>query len=187
MNTQNPKLYSNGRELWNKSCVPKRHKLKKEFPAHQEWNIAYQKLLNMDEQLFIVCGNRGTGKTQMAVSFLREWCKQGKTCIYTKAFSLFTDLRSAYNNSQANILGFYFNPELLIIDALEERGETPFENRAFNNLIDHRYDEMLSTVMITNQHKAELQETFGTSIIQRVQETGTVVECNWESFRTSNA
>jgi hypothetical protein len=50
-------------------------------------------------------------------------------------------------------------------------------------LLDRRYDNLNSTVLIANQDKAAFAASVGDSIVSRIHETGESIECNWPSFR----
>ena len=74
---------------------------------------------------------------------------------------------------------------LLVLDEWSELAGTEWEKRTMTSLIDHRYDNMLATVIITNHGPEAAAEAVGRSIWSRAQETGGVVVCNWESYRKS--
>ena len=66
---------------------------------------------------------------------------------------------------------------------MEVRGETEFENRVLDNLVDLRYDAGLDTILISNQTREEFGKPLGLTIISRIHESGDIIECKWESFR----
>jgi DNA replication protein DnaC len=74
-------------------------------------------------------------------------------------------------------------PDLLVIDEFQERGETAFENRMLNHLLDLRYGDLTDTLLIANLEPEELVESVGESITERLREAGGIIECNWPSFR----
>jgi DNA replication protein DnaC len=175
--------------LFHLANVPRRHASLK-FDAVGLWKESYEKL---EENLgtgmiFVLMGIRGTGKTQMGVNLIKKNSYLGHTSKYTKAIDIFIDLRSSFRKDGDNengIISKYVLPKLLVIDAMEERGETSFEDRLLNHIIDKRYDNMYDTILITNQNSEKFSESVGTSIISRIQETGSKIVCEWESFRAN--
>jgi DNA replication protein DnaC len=140
-------------------------------------------------------GPRGTGKTQMATNIARSFIEArldaGKAddmpVVYVRAMELFGALREAFRKgseqTEVSALKRFRKVPLLIIDEIQERGETEFEDRMLVLLIDQRYGDVVPTVLLSNLTRAELGASLGRSIVSRIQETGTVLECNWPSFR----
>lgn len=179
------KQYAN--ELWQKALVPARHS---DFilPDSGPWRDAYSGLAEKlgSGFLYVVMGNRGTGKTQIGTSLIMEACKRFKPCLYIKALDIFISLRAAYRKdgvSEQEVIRHFTKSDLMVIDAMEERGETPFEDRLLNHIIDKRYDDCSDTLLITNQTPEAFAASAGASIISRIHETGDKIVCDWESFR----
>lgn len=174
--------------LWNASMVPARHS-GFQMPKEGPWRDAY---LGLREKLgtgflYVVMGNRGTGKTQLGTCLIGRQCfKLGKSGLYIKALDVFIALREAYRkdgDAESAVIKRFVQPDLLVIDAMEERGETAFEDRLLNHIIDKRYDNCDDTLLITNQTPEAFAASAGPSIISRIHETGDKIVCDWESFR----
>jgi DNA replication protein DnaC len=136
--------------------------------------------------LIALLGIRGAGKTQLAVEAIRQTVNQGGSGRYVKAMDLLIRFREAFRKdgpAERQVLEEFAYPDLLVIDALEERGQTEFEDRMIAHLIDLRYDACLDTILISNQTREAFAESVGKSAISRIHETGRVIECNWASFR----
>lgn len=134
----------------------------------------------------VIIGNRGAGKTQMAVCAIRNACRKELSARYVKALNFFLDIRETYQNkerSEKEVLKEYCEPELLVIDAIENRSESQFENLLLNHLIDIRYDQIKDTVLIGNQNEKEFSASMGPSIVDRIHECGIKIICNQKSFR----
>jgi hypothetical protein len=171
---------------WNKSGVRLRHKV---IPpsCNGPWDI---KLKALNERLgtgilVALLGIRGCGKTQMAVELIRHTCSRLKPACYTTAMEIFVALRDSYKlqESEQQVLRRYQSPALLVIDEIQERGETAWEDRLLTAIIDYRYSQMRDTVLISNQTELEFKKSMGTSVSSRMTETGGIAECNWPSFR----
>lgn len=176
--------------LWMESRITDRHKMfKPEMSCSKEWTDQWLKLKSAlgIGSIFVILGNRGSGKSQMSVCAIRESCKSLRSSRYEKALNFFLDVRKTYKkDSQAtenDILKEYCEPFLLVIDAVENRSESPFENMLLNHLIDIRYDQMKDTILIGNQNENEFAASMGPSIVDRIHECGVKIICNWTSFR----
>lgn len=132
-------------------------------------------------------GNRGTGKTQIAVQAIVHACAVGRPALYVKAMDVFFWVRQARlpnaTRSDLDLLSDFMCPRLLVIDELGERGETEFEDRTLTYIIDKRYDAMHDTLLIANMTEKAFRESMGPSISDRLRECGGVIECKWPSFR----
>jgi DNA replication protein DnaC len=181
-----PKAWS----LWRASQITDRHReFKAENSDSAEWSDQWCKLSQALGQgtIAVIIGNRGAGKTQMAVCAIRHCCKKEKSALYTKALDFFLDVRGTYKKdntiSEREIIERYCEPNLLVIDAIENRSDSEFENLLLNYLIDIRYDRMLDTVLIGNYTAEEFAASMGPSIVDRIHECGIKIVCNWRSFR----
>jgi DNA replication protein DnaC len=149
----------------------------------------------------MVCllGQRGTGKTQMACEIARAFIARrvevGKeedfSVLYVRAMELFGALRGAFrkgsDQTEMDVMARFRKVPLLIIDEIQERGETEFEDRMLVLLLDQRYGDMKPTLILSNLARAELAASLGKSVVSRIQEVGTVIECNWKSYRNKAA
>lgn len=175
-------------ELWAKSCVPSRHAKVTDLRGC-EW---LSKLVELKERLGTGCllgfvGQRGPGKTQMAVELIRTTCERGAQGLYTTAMEVFMTLKGSYadgsKRNEAQVITDFCKPALLVIDETQERGETAWEDRVMTHLIDRRYREEKDTILISNLKKEEFVKSMGVSVISRMVETGGLVPFEWESFR----
>ena len=139
--------------------------------------------------MIVLAGDRGRGKTQMATWLGWRRGQRGLRCgLYAKAFDLFGDVKSTWGKNaartEARVIQDYKAAPFLCLDECHERGETDWENRTLRNILDHRYDSMLPTVIIGNwKSDAEIADCLGASITDRITETGGIVWCNWASYR----
>lgn len=178
-------------ELWRKTYVPRLHasaKLRSEPGWIKVLEHCRSTVTRVEKRgaIMALIGNRGTGKTQIAVEALRHACLALYTCKYTRAFDIFLSVRAAMKSqatSEADAMRELLQAEVLVIDEMQERGETPFEDRLLVNLLDRRYGNMTDTILIANQTPEEFTAALGPSITDRIRETGGLIECTWESFR----
>jgi DNA replication protein DnaC len=177
-------------ELYAAAGVPDRHKsFRPDQSIVPEWSQAYNSLkMRLNEGVLLaLIGNRGSGKTQLG-SCLIGFCAHelGKSCLYQKSMDIFLRIREANKldgDSEKKAVAEFLKPFLLVIDAYEVRGDTPFENRTMDHIIDKRYDLCKSTVIISNDNEESLKKSLGSSICDRMKETGGIIVMNWKSLR----
>lgn len=160
------------------------------IPAQEgPWNKVLSRLIGGlgHGSLFIVIGNRGTGKTHMACEAIKHTTLTlGKPALFTSAIEVFMWIRDCYRGGEKgerDVMNQFAKPDLLVIDEAHERGDTAWEDRILTHLVDRRYREKRDTILISNLSPEAVSESLGPSIIDRVRETGTMLMCNWRSFR----
>jgi DNA replication protein DnaC len=136
--------YAKAKQLFDSSGVPLRHRRFKvdDSELHPDWAKAHARVIAGIGKgtLKLIVGNRGTGKTQIAVCAIRVACRRHITSRYIKAMELFLAVRDGMKNEgEKKALLPFLKPQMLVIDALEVRGETPFEDRLLTHLIDLRH------------------------------------------------
>ena len=173
--------------------LPMRHmRQRDELERSGPWTTAFTSILSRigDGFLIALIGGRGTGKTQMAVELAMQVIGQDQSVLYTTVQEMFFVIRSGFKDGNTELDGLQrlTAPSFLVIDEVCTRGDTPFENRILDLLIDRRYRDMLDTILCANETDdgtdvSPLRESFGRSIVSRMAETGEVVRCEWPSFR----
>ncbi len=206
METESPKSWTDGPLIVR--GFPEKHVCTPVSPVGP-WADAYRSVSGMLRTgcIIILLGPRGTGKTRLAVSLAKKTMNMdsaasrtprsivydhipkpdpGATGVrYTRAMDAFLTIRKSYSTggSEFDAMKRFTDPRLLVIDEMQERSDTPFEDRVLVNIIDNRYGRMLDTVLIANSTPEQFAKAIGPSIYSRASEVGAVVECNWPSFR----
>lgn len=138
-----------------------------------------------DGDSLLLCGKRGTGKTQIAVWCGKELIERDAASVrYLKASQLFRETReSMHDGKESRYIDALVKLGLLIVDEAHVRVDSDYEDRTLTEIVDRRYDDIKPTILITNQSKVEASKSFGPSIVSRYTESGRAIECNWKSFR----
>ena len=106
---------------------------------------------------------------------------------YRTAMRFFLEVRATFRknseSSEMEVIDELAKSDLLILDEIQERGETPFEDRLLTHVIDARYAAMKPTILIANLSKSDLAESLGKSIVDRARENGKSIEFTWPSYR----
>ncbi len=98
----------------------------------------------------------------------------------------FLDVKESFggSGSEKAVIDAYVKPAVLVLDEMQERGQTPWEDRLLTHLIDRRYAAKKDTLLLSNQTSKQFQEAMGESVVSRILQTGGIAVCDWESFRT---
>lgn len=180
---------------WQKSGVPERHRRRVEEwlaggdgPSGSRWLEARSTIrgkLGIGSTIALI-GPRGTGKTQLAVSAIRDVCLRGKTARYIRAIDLFRTVNECFGKTkerERKVVDGFADPALLVLDELHVRRETAAEGIVLTDLIDKRYGLCRDTLLLSNQTEPEFVENIGSSAHDRLIETGGLIVCDWESYR----
>jgi DNA replication protein DnaC len=94
----------------------------------------------------------------------------------------FSDIKELENESYQT-LKHAKQCSLLVLDEFSELSGTAYERETLTNLIDYRYGEKKSTVIISNTDVESAPGEVGRSAWSRAEETGGIVVCDWPSYR----
>jgi len=172
------------------SQVPARHRQRlgdESLMEHEGWRRKLSSIGELVGTGFLVAltGDRGRGKTQLAARLIESQTQHG-TARYATAMDVFMHIKAGFSDKRSELdsLKPFQSVDLLVIDEAHDRGETEWEQRVLTHLIDCRYREMRDTLLVTNQKPGDFLRAIGASAASRITETGGVIECDWESFRS---
>ena len=136
----------------------------------------------------VLTGERGTGKTQMAVELVKYAFLTKRTDgLYRTATDFLVRVKSTFRRdsakSELDVLREHQGPAVLVLDEIGRRQESEWENNILFELLNSRYADMKDTILTCNLPRAEMEANLGASILSRMLESGGTVECNWPSFR----
>lgn len=164
---------------YSNAGIPKRHKsFRPTDNKDEKWNEIYNQLKDKVENggIITILGDRGTGKTQMSACLIGFTTNNlSKSALYTKAFDVFLGIRNGMKNtSELEAVEKYLKPFTLVIDAFEVKADTEFESRVLDHIIDKRYDDMKTTIIIANDKLESFTAKIGQSTLDRISETGAI-------------
>lgn len=137
--------------------------------------------------IIAVLGHRGAGKTHQACALVNHFCSLGRSAVIMSAMSFFLLVRATYRADAAEtedqVIERLVRRDLLVLDELHERGDTPSEDRLLHRLINRRYERLKPTVLISNQTQEQFARQVGESIVDRIREGGRIITCGWSSLR----
>lgn len=135
----------------------------------------------------VLVGKPGTGKTHLAAAIGRAVCEQGKTVIFGTVLSIIRHIKSSYHKSstltETEAVETFLEPDLLILDEVGAQVGSEYEKMLMFELINERYADCKSTILISNLDQTELTAYLGDRVMDRFREGGAVVAFDWTSYR----
>lgn len=168
--------------------IPDRHRHRIEREEHP-WQTTLDKLTSRLGSGFIIAiaGIWGTGKTQLGSALIYAATDKLIPSRFAAAMEFFMSLKETYGDgsksTESNAIRAFTAPKLLVLDEMDERSQSDWENRLLFHMINQRYNQMTDTLLISRQGKEDFMRSLGGSIQSRIQETGGCIECTWPSFR----
>lgn len=154
-------------------------------------NLSSGEFIDRQENL-LVFGNPGTGKSHLSIALAREWCLQGRKCLYTTAAGLVQDLLVA--KSKMNLSGFIKKLdrfEILIIDDISYIPYDRSESDVLFVLLAERYEQrsiaITSNLAFSGWRQIFKDEMSTNAAIDRLVHHSTILELNSESYRIKAA
>jgi DNA replication protein DnaC len=140
-------------------------------------------------QSMIFTGERGTGKTHLAVGIANELMhKHHAQAVYSTVLRLIRAVRETWRRdsekSETEVINQFTQPELLILDEVGIQAGSENERNILFDVLNERYENRKSTIMMTNLSVDECRAFLGERVFDRMREDGgRFVAFNWESHR----
>jgi hypothetical protein len=147
-----------------------------EIVAGATWPTDATKALEGDALITCLSGNPGNGKTVAAAS----WLFKREVGLFVKAAQLARWER--YSDEKMRLL---LGSAALVVDDLGTEYQDVKGNlmALIDELLDHRYDYRLPTVLTTNLDAEAFKARYGERIADRIREVGAFVSIDAPSFR----
>lgn len=130
-------------------------------------------------------GGCGVGKTHLAVAAAREISTHNSSVIFTVVPDLLDHLRATFDPANGvaydDRFNAFRNAFLLVLDDLGTENTTPWAREKLFQIINHRYNERLPTIITSNQDLAKIDER----VVSRLLDRGLTVdiEIDAEDYR----
>lgn len=141
-------------------------------PSHQErfaraltvaWAYA-----EAPEGWLVLLGRSGAGKTHLAAAISNRLIERGKPVLFMVVPDLLDHLRAAYKPDADDPYDRLFeqvkNAPVLVLDDLGAQASTPWAQEKLYQIINHRYNAQLPTVITSNHTMASLDERLRTRL-----------------------
>jgi DNA replication protein DnaC len=175
----------------NHLSVPKRKLTPEEFKRYTAVRDELKSLLKFPGTI-VLSGANGPGKTHLGSALVHAFCAEGRAAYYCTALDFFRKLKSTFGapgkTAEELILRFR-RYECLVLDEIDVRNESEWENNELRDLFTARDGWMVSTVAITNRDRGELVGSSGASpylspaLLDRMRSAGAIITCDWPSLR----
>jgi DNA replication protein DnaC len=116
----------------------------------------------------VLAGPSGCGKTHLAAAIANERLEHGHPAFYITTPDLLDHLRSAFNPDSETPYNEFFdqvrNAPLLILDDLGAQTSTPWAKEKLDQLLTHRFNSQLPTVIVTITPVEQLEDRIRTRL-----------------------
>jgi DNA replication protein DnaC len=110
----------------------------------------------------VLIGPNGSGKTHLACAIANHCLSRGDSVFYVSTADLLDHLRAAFSPnsevSQSELFEYIKSIPLLILDDLTTANTTPWAKGKLVQLLDHRFNTHLSTVITSREHIEECDQ-----------------------------
>lgn len=139
-------------------------------------------------QSLILCGGVGAGKTHISVGIAHELIAKQCVCVFTSVIGAIRSVKETYSRdsdiNEREALENLIEPDLLILDEVGVQFGSETEKLILFEIINGRYENMKSTIVISNLAMAELEKYLGERVVDRLREGGgRAVLFDWPSHR----
>lgn len=151
-----------------------------------------RRLVSADEGASaIFCGKPGTGKTHLACGVAHAFIESGRAARFGTVLSVLREIKDTYRReserSESEVMADFMRPRLLVLDEVGVSLGSEHEKMLMFEIINERYQNQLSTLLLSNLNRAEITEYLGHRIMDRFAEGGAVVAFDWPSHRGNDA
>lgn len=186
-----PQKHPKADELWMAANIMPRHRTQRvDWTRNQAWSEKTRTLIDRyhaaSDLMAGLIGPRGTGKTQAAIEVIRAAVWSGRSARYCTAMDFFRAIKSTFRSDtdEAEVFGRFITPGVLVLDEVQVRSSSEWENNQLTHLVDKRYGNMMATIFIGNFDTADsFKACVGDSIYSRLAETGSIFLFSWQSWR----
>lgn len=142
----------------------------------------------------VLCGPCGTGKTHLAVGYLRDWIIE-HGWVGAQFFRIIGLLRAirnsfseqAYESENELINRFGKEIRFLVLDDLGAEAPTDFAIQTLYDLVDLRYSHELLLIITTNLTLDQIADFYGDRLASRLVSMGNIVELIGKDYRLITA
>lgn len=188
-------------KLFNGSCVPARF-ADRTLDSYAATTNGQKRALEISRRFadgftkgqgasMVFCGKPGTGKTHLACGIARTLMENLHSALFLTVLSAIRHIKETYrqgsDRSESQAIDDLLSPDLLILDEVGAQLGSEHEKMLMFEVINERYQQCRSTILISNLNADELTAFMGDRVMDRFRESGAVVAFDWASHRGQRA
>lgn len=136
----------------------------------------------------ILLGKPGTGKTHIACGIGHALMAKHRSVMFTTTYKAILRVKETWGKgsgeTETQVVRRFVDPDLLIIDEVGVQFGSETEKQILFNLINERYENVKSTIAISNLNIDDVKLYLGERIMDRFREGGgKAVMFNWGTYR----
>lgn len=150
-------------------------------------------LSNRNEGIgLFITGPVGSGKTHLVSAIIdyiaRLHKHKVKDLIFKSSVNLLSEIKFSFEDktTESLVKGFE-NADLLVIDDLGIEKSTDWTHEIFYKIIDHRYSNLMPTIITSNLAYPELKEKMSERIVSRIYEMCKGLKLTGKDYRISGS
>jgi DNA replication protein DnaC len=180
----------------NKARLPVQYEMRPILPKTEEqrqvlrWVVNWVNNYQRKSSGFLLCGPKGVGKTQIAVTALRKLIEQrsGKSFLFLQARELLSDMQSAMSTpygGYSTTIRDACKVDVLVLDELKVL-RTEWQEEVIEEIITRRYQANMTTIGTTNleeKHLGTMMSEAGERVASRIAEWMPPIEMGGPDLR----
>ena len=109
--------------------------------------------------------------------------------LYAEAIKIVRGIKDTWGKeaTEQAAIDKYVRPKVLVIDEIGVQYGSETETQFLTEIINDRYNQKKQTILSGNVTVLEMQKILGDRVIDRFKESGKVLVCDWESYRSKDA
>ena len=139
----------------------------------------------------VFAGKPGTGKTHLACGIGKALTENLRSVLFMTVTQALRHIKDTYrkdaSRSESDAIRDLLKPDLLILDEIGVQLGSEHEKMLMFEVINERYQNCLSTILISNLTGEELNVFLGDRVMDRFREAGAIVAFDWQSHRGKQA
>lgn len=141
--------------------------------------------INEPKNFLVYLGSPGVGKTWLVAALINWYWDSGEEFYPIRAADLISKTQNDINEgfSENNWIYKLSDQKILIIDDLGSTRVTEWQQAAFSNLLDMRYNSRLGTVVTSNYNFPEMKKHLGFRVEDRLHATENTILENWSESK----
>jgi DNA replication protein DnaC len=136
----------------------------------------------------IFSGMPGTGKTHLATAIANDIIRKGYSAYFSTIGDAIRSIQATYDRDStiptSQAIDALVAPSLLILDEIQIQTGSDHDRRLMFDIINKRYENVRSTIVMSNLAPEPLKEYLGDRVLDRLREGGgKMVAFDWGSHR----